>query len=121
MVAQKGLKDFFNSEVFRKYSIVMNMERELQDLAQTHLDHIQDIRWHDLRRAVVIHLEHMDEQDMLIHPRIPTREVCQHILQNNPCPNWEDGSPCGAGIYMAMLRMSGNNCNGITLVITITR
>ena len=52
----KGLKVFLQQQKFRKNSIVMSMEQQLRDLAQTHLEHIQDFRWSDLRRAVVLHL-----------------------------------------------------------------
>ena len=75
---------------------MMNLETELCELAQTHLDLIQDIQWHDLRRAVVIHLESLEEQDTLIVPRIPTRQVCHHIINQKPCPKWTDGTACGA-------------------------
>ena len=75
---------------------MMNLETELRELAQTHLDLIQDIQWHDLRRAVVIHLESLEEQDTLIVPRVPTREVCHHIINQKPCPKWTDGTACGA-------------------------
>ena len=46
----------------------------------------RDIQWHDLRRAVVIHLESMEERDTLIIPRIATRQVCHHIINQKPCP-----------------------------------
>ena len=49
------------------------LETELRELAQTHLELIQDIQWHDLRRAVVMHLESLEEQDTLIIPRVNTR------------------------------------------------
>lgn len=72
------------------------MERELRALAQTHLEHIQEVRWQDLRLAVVTHLESLEEPDTLLYPRISPRDVCQHILHNRPCPNWTDGVTCGA-------------------------
>ena len=69
------------------------MERELRALAQTQLLHIQEVGWQDLRLAVVAHLEAMEEQDTLLHARIPPQDVCQHILHNKPCPKWTDGIP----------------------------
>ena len=92
----KGLKGFSSQRSFRERSIVMDFERELRELAQTHLEHIQDIQWHDLRRAVVTHLESMEENDTLPYARIPPRQVCHHILNNRPCPKWKDGTACGA-------------------------
>ena len=83
----------------------MNLETELRELAQTHLDLIQDIQWHDLRRAVVIHLESMEEQDTLIVPRIPTRQVCHHIINQKPCPKWTDGTACGATWHPEFLQI----------------
>ena len=84
---------------------MMNLETELRELAQTHLDLIQDIQWHDLRRAVVIHLESMEEQDTLIVPRIPTRQVCHHIINQKPCPKWTDGTACGATWHPEFLQI----------------
>ena len=90
---------------FRERTIVMNLETELRELAQTHLDLIQDIQWHDLRRAVVIHLESMEEHDTLIIPRIPTRQVCHHIINQKPCPKWTDGTACGATWHPEFLQI----------------
>ena len=92
----QGLKVFLQQQIFRKHSIVMSMEQQLRDLAQTHLEHIQDFRLSDLRRAVVLHLENMGEQDMVLQHKMPTRDVCPHILQNTPCPKWHPGSTCAA-------------------------
>ena len=83
----------------------MNMERELHDLAQTDLDLIQDIQWNDLRRAVVIHLESMEEHDQVIFPRIPTRQMCHHVINQKPCPKWTDGTPCGATWHPEFLQI----------------
>ena len=83
----------------------MNLETELCELAQTHLELIQDIQWHDLRRAVVIHLESMEEQDTLIIPRIQTRQVCHHIINQKPCPKWTDGTACGATWHPEFLQI----------------
>ena len=74
---------------------MMNLETELRELAQTHLDFIQDIQWHDLRRAVVIHLESMEEHDTLIIPRISTRQVCHHITTRSPVLNGQMEQPAG--------------------------
>ena len=83
----------------------MNLETELRELAQTHLDLIQDIQWHDLRRAVVIHLESLEEHDALIVPRVPTRQVCHHIINQKPCPKWTDGTACGATWHPEFLQI----------------
>ena len=88
----------------------MNLETELRELAQTHLDLIQDIQWHDLRRAVVIHLESLEEHDTLIVPRVPvprvpTRQVCHHIINQKPCPKWTDGTACGATWHPEFLQI----------------
>ena len=72
----------------------MNMARELHELAQTNLDLIQDIQWNDLRRAVVIHLESMEEHDQVISHRIPTRQMCHHVINQKPCPRWTHGTHC---------------------------
>ena len=72
----------------------MNMARELHELAQTNLDLIQDIQWNDLRRAVVIHLESMEEHDQVISHRIPTRQMCHHVINQKPCPKWTHGTHC---------------------------
>ena len=85
---------------------MMNLlETELRELAQTHLDLIQDIQWHDLRRAVVIHLESLEEHDTLIAPRIPSRQICHHIINQKPCPKWTDGTPCGATWHPEFLQI----------------
>eukprot|EP00434_Breviolum_minutum_P040850 symbB.v1.2.036319.t2/scaffold5101.1/size33394/1 len=72
----------------------MNMARELHELAQTDLDLIQDIQWNDLRRAVVIHLESLEEHDHVISHRIPTRKMCHHVINQKPCPKWTHGTHC---------------------------
>ena len=74
----------------------MDFERELRELAQTDLEHIQDIQWHDLRRAVVTHLDSLADADTLMYPRIPSRQVCHHVMNQKPCPKWTIGTPCGA-------------------------
>ena len=84
---------------------MMNLETELRELAQTHLDLIQDIQWHDLRRAVVIHLESLEEHDTLIVPRVATRQVCHHIINQKPCPKWTDGTACGATWHPEFLQI----------------
>ena len=84
---------------------MMALERELRELAQTHLDLIQDIQWHDLRRAVVTHLESMEDTDTLLYPRIPTRQVCHHIINQKPCPKWTDGTACGATWHPEFLQI----------------
>ena len=85
---------------------MMNLlETELRELAQTHLELIQDIQWHDLRRAVVIHLESLEEHDTLIVPRVATRQVCHHIINQKPCPKWTDGTPCGATWHPEFLQI----------------
>eukprot|EP00434_Breviolum_minutum_P041026 symbB.v1.2.036484.t1/scaffold5162.1/size30203/2 len=99
------LKVFLHSEAFRERTIVNLLETELRELAQTHLDLIQDIQWHDLRRAVVIHLESLEEHDTLIAPRVATRQVCHHIINQKPCPKWTDGTPCGATWHPEFLQI----------------
>ena len=81
------------------------LETELRELAQTHLELIQDIQWHDLRRAVVIHLESLEEHNTLIVPRVATRQVCHHIINQKPCPKWTDGTPCGATWHPEFLQI----------------
>ena len=83
----------------------MNLETELRELAQTHLDLIPDIQWHDLRRAVVIHLESLEEHDTLIVPRVATRQECHHIINQKPCPKWTDGTACGATWHPEFLQI----------------
>ena len=74
----------------------MNLETELRELAQTHLDLIQDIQWHDLRRAVVIHLESMEEHDTLIIPRIPTLDkFVTTSSTKSPVQNGQMEQPAG--------------------------
>ena len=75
---------------------MMDFERELRELAQTDLEHIQDIQWHDLRRAVVTHLDSLADADTLMYPRIPSRQVCHHVMNQKPCPKWTIGTPCSA-------------------------
>ena len=77
---------------------MMDLERELCELAQTHLDLIQDIQWHDLRRAVV-------DTDTLLYARIPSRQVCHHIINQRPCPKWTDGTACGATWHPEFLQI----------------
>ena len=85
---------------------MMNLlETELRELAQTHSELIQDIQWHDLRRAVVMHLESMEEQDTLIIPRVNTRLMCHHVINQKPCPKWKDGTPCGATWHPEFLQI----------------
>ena len=85
---------------------MMNLlETELSELAQTHLELIQDIQWHDLRRAVVMHLESLGEQDTLLIPRVNTRLMCHHVINQKPCPKWSDGTPCGATWHPEFLQI----------------
>ena len=105
LVEHKAQKFFFPVKTFREHPIVMNMARELHELAQTDLDLIQDIQWNDLRRAVVIHLESMEEHDQVISPRIPTRQMCHHVINQKPCPKWTDGTHCGATWHPEFLQI----------------
>lgn len=81
------------------------MEQELRELAQLHVEHIQELRWSDLRRAVVLHLENMPAQDMRLQERLPNREVCPHILHGRPCCTWEPGTACSARWHPEFLQV----------------
>eukprot|EP00434_Breviolum_minutum_P029661 symbB.v1.2.026219.t1/scaffold2601.1/size77851/4 len=66
---------------------------------------LEDIQWNDLRRAVVIHLESMEEHDQVISHRIPTRQMCHHVINQKPCPKWTDGTHCGATWHPEFLQI----------------
>ena len=43
--------------------------------------------------------------DTLIAPRIPSRQICHHIINQKPCPKWTDGTPCGATWHPEFLQI----------------
>ena len=72
------------------------VEQELLTLAQIDVEHQQHLRWDDLRRAVVLHLDELPHEPFRIQQRVYKNEICPDLLENKPCAQWKTGTACNA-------------------------
>ena len=81
------------------------VEHELLTLAQVDVQHQQHLRWDDLRRAVVLHLDELPHEPLRIEQRVYKNEICPDLLENKPCTQWTTGTPCHAKWHPEFLQV----------------
>lgn len=50
-------------------------------------------------------MESLEDTDTLLYPRIPSRQVCHHVINQKPRPKWTDGTACGATWHPEFLQI----------------
>ena len=88
------------------------VEQELLTLAQVDVEHQQHLRWDDLRRAVVLHLDELPHEPFRIEQRVYKNEICPDLLENKPCTQWKTGTaatPSGIQNSCKSLWTAGHN------------
>ena len=68
---------------------------EVASLAQVHSEHVNDLNWENLYRAVVCHLAGLPSETAVIIPRARHDQVCPDILMRYAgCTGWHRADAC---------------------------
>ncbi len=68
---------------------------EVADLAQVRSEHVNDLNWENLCRAVVCHLAGLPAETAVIIPRVRPTDVCHNLLvRYSGCDGWRKEDAC---------------------------